>query len=268
LLLPGLLFTSLFALFLLLVIPGERASLALVTYDSLKRGMERRFISDADRPRLEILGRKAMDVVKSGVLIGICAGLLGFLLTLHKLRWLAPLFGVALFFAGLALARYSVNYEFKKWQARVFDDLPDLIGFAPAFLKTGGITLRGAISMTLPFLSGPLRYEMWIALDKINRTGNARGAFDDLAKRVGHPCMDSVCLRMSTSWDASPSPELFDDLTDQIRDVEEIAAARSTAGKAAMLALICVLGLLGALMVYGYPAFVFMGEKLMAGFGL
>jgi hypothetical protein len=230
--------------------------------------MEQRFISEDDRPRLEILGRKAKDVVKSGILVGICAGLSGFLLTFHKLRLLAMPVGIALFFAGLALARYSVNYEFKKWQARVFDDLPDLIGFAPAFLKTGGITLRGAISMTLPFLSGPLRDEMWIALDKIKRTGNARRAFEDLAKRVGHPCMDSVCLRMSTSWDASPSPEIFDDLTDQIRDVEEIAAARSTAGKAGLLALICVLGLLGAGMVFGYPAAIYMGDKLTAGFGL
>lgn len=121
--------------------------------------------------------------------------------------------------------------------------------------------------MTVPFLAGPLRDEIWTALDKIKRTGNAKSAFDDLAVRVGHPCMDSICLRLSTAWDASPSPELFEDLSDQMQDMEEIAAAGATAGRGGLLALICLIGLIGAGMVFGYPAWIYMASKLAFGFG-
>lgn len=262
-----LLFISLFALLLLLIVPGEDASPAVVTVDYVNRYVRQKLISEEKETRLEILGRQAQDVVKSGLFIGAGLGLIGFLIMLGKIHWLAVPAGMALFFAGLMLVRFVSDNEFKKWQAKVFNDVPDLVSFLPAFLKTGAITLRGAMSMTLPFLTGPLQDEIWMALDKIKRTGNARAAFSDLSSRIGHPCMDSICLRLSTAWDASPSPEMFDDLSDQIRDIEEIAAARSTAGKAGMFALICVLGLLGAGMVFGYPAWIYMANKLTMAFG-
>ena len=145
--------------------------------------------------------------------------------------------------------------------------MPTLTSFAPAFLKVGGITLRDAISMTVPFLKGPLRDEIWIALDRIKRRGDTKSAFDNLVDRVDHLCMDSICLRLSTAWDASPSPDLFADSSDQMRDMEEIAAAGATAGKAGMFAPICVLGLLGAALVFGYPAWIYLSSKLAMGFG-
>jgi hypothetical protein len=266
--LTGLLFCSLVALFALLLVPGEDAAPAAVTYDFLRRSMEEHYIPENRKPRLEILGRKLQDVTKSGLLIGTGLGLLGIVVTLKRWHWLAILAGIALFFAGLLLTRFGVNREFKKWQARVLDDVPNLISFAPAFLKTGGVSLRRAISLTLPFLAGPLGDEIWMAIDRVERTGNARDAFDELSRRIGHPCMDSICQRMSTAWDASPSPDLFDDLSEQLQDVEEIAAAGSTAASAGLAALICVIGLLGIGLVFGYPAWQCLASKLTAGFGL
>jgi hypothetical protein len=266
LILAGVLFVVLLILFLLLFLPGERAAPVAITYDYLRRNLEEQFIPEDKRPRLEIVGRKAKDVLKSGLLIGVCLGVFGFMITLKRLHWLAIIVGIASFFVGLLMARFGVNREFKNWQARVFDDVPNLISFTPAFLRTGSITLRGAISLTLPFLSGPLRDEIWMTIDRIKRTGSAKDSFADLAKRIGHPCMESICSRLSTAWDASPSPDLFDDLSDQIQDIEEIAAAGSTATSAGLAALICVLGLFGAFLVFGYPAWQYMVSKLAMGF--
>jgi hypothetical protein len=268
--LPVLLFIALLALLLLLCVPDRECAVspASVTIDQARRSFERRFIGDRDREtRLKILGKTVDEATRSSLVISGGIGLLGFLLAFFKFHWLALIVGLACFAIGLMLSQAGVNNEFKRWQARVFEEVPTIIGFAPSFLKVGGITLRDAISMTVPFLSGPLRDEIWTALDKIRRTGNTRGAFNELADRIDHPAMDSICIRLSTAWDASPSPELFDDLSDQIQDVEEIAAAGATAAKAGLLALICVLGLLGALLVFAYPAWLYMASQFTMGFG-
>ena len=263
----GLLFSTLFALLLLLIVPGDDAAPVAVTADYINRYLAQRLLPEENRPRLAIVGRKEQDIVKAGILSGTFFGLVGFLIMFKRLHWLAILVGIALFFAGLMLVRIVSDNEFKKWQAGVFEAVPDIVSFVPAFLKTGAITLKGAISMTLPFLTGPLKDEIWMTIDKISRTGNARTAFGELSGRIGHPCMDAICLRLSTAWDASPSPEIFDDLSDQIQDIEETAAARSTAGKSGMFTLICVLGMLGAMMVYGYPTWIYMAGRLTAVFG-
>ena len=268
--LPVLLLVALLALFLLLFVPDRECAVspASVTIDQARRSLERRFAGDRNKKtRLKILGKTVGDVIRSSLFIGTGIGLLGFLLAFFRLHWLALIVGLACFVVGFMLSQAGVNTEFKRWQARVFEEVPTIINFAPSFLKVGGITLRDAISMTVPFLSGPLRDEVWTALDKIRRTGNTRDAFNELADRIDHPAMDSICIRLSTAWDASPSPELFDDLSDQVQDVEEIAAAGTTAGKAGLLALICVLGLLGALLVFASPGWLYMASQFSMGFG-
>jgi Flp pilus assembly protein TadB len=268
--LPVLLFVSLLALFLLLFVPDRECAVspASITIDHARRSFESRFAGDRDKEaKLKILGKTVGDVIRSSLFISTGIGLLGFLLAFFRFHWLALIVGIACFAIGFMLSQAGVDNEFKRWQARVFEEVPTIISFAPSFLKVGGITLRDAISMTVPFLSGPLRDEVWTALDKIQRTGNTRDAFNELADRIDHPVMDSICIRLSTAWDASPSPELFDDLSDQVQDVEEIAAAGATAGKAGLLALICVLGLLGALLVFAYPAWLYMASQFTMGFG-
>ncbi len=266
LILPGLLFASLLTFLLLVLVPGEDAAPASVTLDYVRRSFMNRYAGDRST-KLAILGKTTGDAFRFSLAVSIAAGLLGFLPAFFKWRWLALIVGVAFFVSGFLLSQHAVKNEFKKWQARVFGDVPTLISFAPSFLRVGGITLRDAISMTVPFLSGPLRDEVWTALDRIRRTGHTRDAFDELAERVDHPVMDAICLRLSTAWDASPSPGMFDDLSDQMQDMEEIDAAGATAGKAGMLALICVLSLLGAVLVFGYPAGQYLMAKMSMGFG-
>jgi len=271
LVLPILLFLVLLTLFLLLLVPDREYAVSPVsiTLDHARRSFESRFAGDRDqKTKLKILGKTVGDVIKSSLFISTGIGLLGFLLAFFRLHWLALIVGIACFIIGLVLSQAGVNNEFKRWQARVFEEVPTIISFAPSFLKVGGITLRDAISMTVPFLEGPLHDEVWTTLDKIRRTGNTRDAFSDLADRIDHPAMDSICIRLSTAWDASPLPELFDDLSDQVQDVEEIAASGATAGKAGLLALICVLGLIGALLVFAYPAWLYMASQFTMGFGV
>ncbi len=263
-----LLLASLLALFLFIFVPDREYAVSPASYtiDYARRSFEKRFTGDR-AAKLAILGKTLEDTVKSGLFVSTGVGLLGFMITFSKLHWLSLIVGIVCFAIGFLLSQAGMKKEFSKWQAQVFEELPTLISFAPSFLRVGSITLRDAISMTVPFLRGPLRNEIWNALDRIKRTGATRDAFDELAGRVDHPAMDSICIRLSTAWDASPSPGLFDDLADQIRDAEEIAAAGATAGKAGMLALICVLALLGMMMVIGYPALLYMLSRITMGFG-
>lgn len=263
-----ILFASLFALFLFLLVPGRYSSSpAAITYDTLRRSVEGHLVGEKEA-KLQILGKTVADVTRSGLFIGLFAGLLvGVGVSSFVPHWLALTLGIASFAGGLALSQAGLNIEFQRWQARVFADVPNLVSFAPSFLQVGGITLRDSIAMTVPFLTGPLKDELWIAIDKVKRTGNTRDAFDELAARIDHPCMNSICLRISTAWDASPSPDLFADLSDQLQDVEELAAAGATAGKAGMLALTCVLGLFGSMIVIGYPMWIYLSLQMSRGFG-
>ena len=178
--LPVLLFISLLALFLLLFVPDREyaVSPASITLDYARRSFERRFAGDRDREtRLKILGKTVGDVIRSSLFISACIGLLGFLLAFFRLHWLALIVGIACFAIGFMLSQAGVNNEFKRWQARVFEEVPILISFAPSFLKVGGITLRDAISMTVPFLKGPLRDEIWAALRQDQAYRKHQGRF-------------------------------------------------------------------------------------------
>jgi hypothetical protein len=263
-----LLFASLLALFLLLFVPDREFAVSPASYtiDYARRSFEKHLAGDK-AAKLAILGKTVEDTVKFSLFVSAGIGLFGFMITFSKFHWLALIVGVVCFAIGWLISQSAMKNEFKKWQAQVFEELPTLISFAPSFLRVGSVTLRDAISMSVSFLNGPLRDEIWNALDRIKRTGATRDAFDELAERVDHPAMDSICIRLSTAWDASPSPDLFEDLSDQIRDVEEIATAGATATKAGMLALICVLGLLGVMMVIGYPAWLYMVSRITMGFG-
>lgn len=262
------LFLSLLLLFLLLIVPGTySASPASLTLDYVRRQVEGRLLSGTRELQLSILQKSPGDIVKTGLFIGAGIGLLALLVTLKPLKYFSIPVAVACFIGGLYLTEIGISNEFKRWQAEIFGGIPMLVGFLPSFLEAGGITLREAISHTIPFLPEPLRSEMWYVLDRIRRTGMVRDAFDRLAERVNHPCMDAICLRLSSAWDATPLPDIFDDLADQIEGMKEMAIARATAGKTGLLALICVLGLLGAVLVFGYPGWMYMSAKIGFGFG-
>lgn len=124
---------------------------------------------------LMILGRNIKDLIKTGLLAG--AGL-ALLLLLATFKFLGP-FSAVLSLIGLIarvfLTERLLESEYRKWQGRLLDGVPTLVNFVPAFLEVEGVTPREALSHTVPFMSEPMKGEMWRAINKISRTGPAFG---------------------------------------------------------------------------------------------
>jgi hypothetical protein len=65
--------------------------------------------------------------------------------------------------------------------------------------------------------------------------------------------VDALCLRLSSVWDTRVSPDVFDDLSDLVTEIKEMAATRATAAKGGFLALVLLMGLLTGMLLIGYP---------------
>ncbi|MGI9862522.1 hypothetical protein SDD30_14170 [Moorella naiadis] len=216
---------------------------------------------------LEAIGRGAADVVKTGILSGAGLGVLGFFLCYGFIGAWAALPALVLFAVGVFLTGLLVEKEFKKWQEKTLEGIPSLLNFIPAFREVEGVTPREALALSLPFTPRPLRDELKKALDRIARTGDVTGAFDELAGKVKHPLMDAICFRLATSWTTAAKGDIFADLSDQLAGLKEEMAARATAGKTAIFALVCVLGLVGAALEFGYPGVKLLLLRLSGVFG-
>ena len=263
------LFISLFVLMYLLIVPtGVYAtSPTRVTMDRARRFIEKKLTEGDKASRLAVVNRSAADIIKTGLFIGFCLGLVTLIASFKFIGVLAIPLSIAAMLAGIFLAEFAAQNEFRAWQARLFEGVPVMVNFIPAFLEVGSIIPREAISMTIPFLPEPLKSEVWAALDKIKRTGDAGEAFDMLAKRARNPVLEAICFRMATAWKSRVEPSIFDDLSEDIDDVREMAATRATTIKGGMFAMISVLGLLGALLVFGYPGLQIMLKNMGGGFG-
>ncbi|MGB9826314.1 MAG: hypothetical protein ACPLRU_06550 [Desulfofundulus sp.] len=265
------LFACLFAAFILLCVSFDdhEVSPAALAVDSVKRRINARLFGGSRSEILAIIGRGARDVLKTGIVTGTGLGLLVFLVFFKfagPLLSLVPGFGGVV--VGVILTGKILENEYRKWQGRLLDGVPTLVNFVPAFLEVEGVTPREALGYTIPFLPEPLRSEMWSAFDKIRRTSRVREAMDVLARKAKHPLVDAICFRLSAAWDTKITSDIFADLADQVDDIKEMAAARATAAKTGYLALICVLGLVGMMLIYGYPGFKFLMDKLTEGFAL
>lgn len=263
------LFISVFALLFFLMVPvGEYdVSPATMTIDALRHRIEAMLTKGDRGEKLAIMGRTTGDVIKTGLVAGFGLGLLGGFLTFKFIGVLALAVAVGFFVLGLGLTQMAMGNEFKRWQNKVLASVPTLLNFVPAFLEVGSVTPREALSYTLPLLGEPLRSELWQVVDLIARTGRVQDAFDGLANRVKHPLMDAICFRLSSTWDTKMTPDIFSDLSDQVDEIREEEIHKATVAKSGFLALICVIGLLGAVMVFGYPGFKFLAVKLSSGFG-
>ena len=262
-----MLFVSLLTAIICCVVPfGERASPVLVLLDTVKHRLNK-YLTRGDKKELyQILDKEVEDVISIGLLIGGAFGVLGFLITVLPLGGYAIVVGVAFFISGLFLTEIVLSNEYRRWQDKLLEGIPTLINFMPSFLEVGTITPREAINLTIPFLSNPLRAEMMSVVNKIARTGKIHEPMDALANRAKHPVIDAICFRISAAWDTRVTPDIFIDLNDEIENMNQMAAARTTAAKSGLLALLCVLGLLGALLVYGYPALMFLLVKIGGAF--
>ncbi|MGB9846499.1 MAG: hypothetical protein ACPLRH_03225, partial [Desulfotomaculales bacterium] len=118
------------------------------------------------------------------------------------------------------------------------------------------------------FIPQPLRGLLEEVVRSIKQKHDIRRAFDrHLAGKVKHPLVDAVAFRLSVLWDVRMDAGIFDDLAGQLASLREEAAARATTARASFFALVAVLGLLGAVLLFGYPAFQFMAQKIAGGFG-
>jgi len=259
--LAGILFVTLTILFLAVFLAREyETSPATQVYDEFGTRLNR-YLNRGNRQELYALtNRNQAQIIKIGLILGGIAGLLSVLLIGDLIAVvLIPLLALG----GLLLFDAWVGIDYKYWQNNLADGLPTLIHFLPAFLQTGAITTRRALELTAPFLPEPLRSEMAGAVNQLTRTG-AAGALDELARKAQHPVVSAVCFRLRASWDAGIKPDIFADLDDQIKNMEEVAAARATAAKSGMIALLCVIGLIGGVLEFGYPAWGYF-QNMMGG---
>jgi len=264
----GLFICLLASLYLLLVPTGVyNTSPAGVTIDRARRLLERKLTDGDKASRLAIVKRSTTDIIKTGLYIGLGLGSITLLLGFKYLGFMVVPLAIVITILGIYLAEFATQNEFRAWQAQLFEGVPVMVNFVPAFLEVGSITPREAISLTLPFLPEPLKGEIWSVLDQVKRTGNVEDAFQKLAQRTKHPSLDAICFRISTAWKSRIDPDIFDDLGDEIDDLREMAATRATTLKGGMFAMISVIGLLGGLLIFGYPGLQFMVQKMGGGFG-
>lgn len=242
------------ALLLALALPGEWSpSPAALAAGSLRRKIYGWLLRGDRALAYELAGRSPEEVLKRAAVLGPALGALVLALCWRVLGALSLLPALALAAAVLVALDAAVANECRRWRERLADGVPALVAFVPAFLETGVITPRRALEAALPFLPEPLRSELGRALGPLARKGSLE-ALDELRKRAADPLVDAVCFRLKAGWDAGIGPDVFEDLAEQIRNAQEVAAARATAARGGLLALVCVVGLLGAALVFGYPA--------------
>lgn len=233
--------------------------------DAVKAELKKAFLTPERAARLETVGRTAGELFRSGAVIGGAAAFLAFVAGVKFLGVLALLPAAVVFMVGPLLASLSVDYEFRRWQGRVLEGVPHLFNFVPAFLETGVLTPREALALSLPFIPQPLRGLLENAVASITLEHNVKDAMDELAGKVKHPLIDAIAFRLSSAWDVRVDAGIFDDLAGQLASVREELAAKATAARASFFVLVAVLGLLGALPLFGYPAFKFMMQKIAGG---
>lgn len=261
------LFVSLFIAFFLLCVPlGEDVTPAALAVEAVKRRVGGYFVSGDKEELLRIIGRSVGDVARTGVAVGAGLGLIGLLVSFRFIGAFSAILFVGLLILGIVVVDRVMQNEFRQWQGRLFDGIPPLVNFMPAFLEIESVTPREALAHAIPFLPEPLKSEMWTVVDRIRRTGRVREAMDSLASRAKHPLVDAVCFRLSAAWDAKITADIFADLGDQIEDLEALSISRATAAKTGYLALISVLGMLGMMLLFGYPGWQYLMNQLTEGF--
>lgn len=248
------LFLSLLCLLLLLTITTRHsASPAAKTIDAARQKIRDQLTRGHRATRLAVMAKHSREVVNTALGIGIGTGLLALLVGWVLIGPWALILSVFAAVGGILLVDVLLANEYRQLQARMFEGVPVLIDFVPAFLAVGTITPREAMKHTLAFLPEPFKSEMWAVTDRIARTGNPKEAFSSLRERLQHPAVDALCLRLSSVWDTRVSPDVFDDLSDLVTEIKEMAATRATAAKGGFLALVLLMGLLTGMLLIGYP---------------
>lgn len=262
-------FVSILMLLYLLLVPNQYGtSPGNITIDFVRRKLEEYYAGADETEKLAIINRSPEFAIKAGLIFGGVFGFLTLGLTVKLLGVFSVILALLFVVAGIAMVKWMLGNEFKKWQGELLLGVAEMVSFVPAFLKVGTLTPRESIALSIPFIPEPFRSELSTALDRVIRTADIKGAMDRLSQRARHSLVDAICFRLSVSWDARVEAGMFADLQDQITEIHEMAATRATTAKSGLFALVAVVGIIGALPVFGYPAFKFLMAKLSGGFGM
>lgn len=241
-------------------------SAAEVTIDNVRFRALKQLNSQGRAAKLKNLDRDAGDFLKKSLLVCVAGGLLFTLLLFQPLGVYSVVFLLIALACVVLVAESAINHEYKKWQADMVIGLPALVDFLPAFLETPSITTREALRNVIPFLSEPLRGEMERCVSAIERTGYAARELLNLSSRVRDPVMEAVCTRLATTWDTTITPNLFQDLRQEMIIVQEMAIAKSISKKKGLFVLIALAGIAGLGILAGIPVFINVFSSISSGF--
>lgn len=261
---PILLFIALASTFLFLTIPGTvyQTSPVMLAVDGIKRRFEGRYNDGEKQRKLNLIGREVKELFQFGIILGLGASLLlglGFYLIWPVLLPIGIVLGLA---GGILLIDIAIENEHKKFQRQMAKGTVPLADFMPSFLEAEGITPRNALMLSLPFIPNPLKGELETAISLISRTGKAHEAMETLTSKTDDPVVEAICFRLAAAWDAKVTADIFDDLRDELENMKEVAVTNETNAKTGYLALIVVLGLIGAGLIFGYPGLQFLAEQM------
>lgn len=263
------LFVSLFAALCFIFVPGREfdVSPATVISDKVKSRAQAYLTMGSKQNLYAILNYSPPEIMKKCFTVGGMLGLLGFIAGLKFSVFVALIIASVVFVSGFLFVEFLFKNEYTRWKDGMNEGIPTLVNFMPSFLEVPSITPREALIQTITFLPEPLRTELFLVANRISRTGQAREALKEFAEKADDSLVDAICFRLSSSWDTSIGPDIFADLGDQIQDKMELSVSKNTSQKGGLMALVCVLSLVGALLIFGFPGFMYLASKIGGGIG-
>ncbi|MEW6697292.1 MAG: hypothetical protein ACOY35_01380 [Bacillota bacterium] len=260
------LFASLFWLNYQLIAPNELGTTTIaITGDKARRRIETFYLKGDGRHQISVTNKTMADLLKTTLFVGLFLSAIVVILTLKWLGMFSLVLTLPAFIAGMFITRNSLNLEFLAWQKDMRKGLSSLLEFMRAFLKLEGLTTKEALKQSVENIPNPLKKELEHTLQQISDTGNPRKAFDALAEKVRDRMFYAVCFRLGVGWDNRITPEMCDDLIEQIENDKDIEAAKTTVRKTGYFSLLCLLGMVIILITYGFPIIKLMGLKITLG---
>lgn len=258
-----LLFVTLFTSFIFLSVPDKiyQTSPVLMLADRIKRGFFNQYQTGDIEKKIKLIEKETKTLFTTGLIIGASTGVLLGVVAFLIHPMLIPI-GIILGLAiGILLVNVGIENEHKKYQKEMAIGTLPLVRFMPSFLEVDGIIPREALSNTLPFVPDPLQKELKIAISRITRTGKVYEALNELTNKTNDPIVQAIVFRLTAAWDAKVTADLFDDLEDQMQNMEAEAVTHATTVKTGLLPLVIVLGLVGGMFAFGYPAIQFLANQ-------
>jgi len=264
----ALLFVSVFVfMYSIFVSPSGDLSIAETAVDVIRSRLIEYLERSEHRKIIEMMNLDTRQILKQGFILGILTSLFLFIVTI---RFLGA-FALVMLFIGMAFGIFivdaNIKRSYKEWRQNIAMGIPALIDFLPAFLEVRGMTVFAALKNTIPFVPEPLRSELDRAVTRIENTGDFAGALNFLSARVNDPVLNAVCTRLSATWESEVSPDLFLDLHQDIENIRELMAAKATVRQKVLFVVVSIIGLIGLVLLAGYPAVVYLEKMVSKTFG-